>query len=362
MLVLEYIYKRKYFFVVLLFLLVSCRKKIDHVVGNTTEIIEGNGLTDPTYDWERVSEEGMIEFHTLQLFNNELYVGGQFVDTTNNFKFIGKLDQNGQWMQALPINLNGNGVYDMEVLNNELIIGGNFYSGSITGNADLIRMDLSGTVNDIPFSNSNSSRVNCIYKNLNNLYVGGYFSPSTTNAIVTKNVEKLVNFTPVGTADAANEVFNLSQRNGGILACGASNKLMGWNGGSTWTEQSYLNKTLNDKVVASFTENLDLYLLGNFSYTMLTLKVMDSFGTWQNMPEISHAGNISQYSKMKKIDQDLFLFGKGFAENGGTVSSVLRLVGSNWYSFCDVQYEVRDIEFFNGYYYIATNYGLYKYK
>lgn len=359
--VLGYFFKTKFVVASFLLVLISCRKEIQHTEGITTEIIKDSGGETPTTGWIKVSGDGMTEFHSLQVFNNELYVGGAFEDTTNNFSFLGKLDANGNVVRALSQNFIGNGIYDLEVFNNELIIGGNFFYGSLNTNADLIRMNASGTITDIPFSNSSGSTVRCIFPSNSDLYIGGKFSASSSNSIISSNIEKLVNYTPVGMANLSNEVYAISKINTAILVCGPSIGVKNWNG-SNWSAFSYPNFSNFDEIYSMSSGMSEFYLLGNFSYGLYTLKMKDTFGNWFNVDEVKHTGKLSNYTKVKEIGQDLFLFGKGFSINGGPVSSIVKLSGSDWYVFSDLQYEVRDMVFFNGYYYIATNYGLFKYK
>jgi hypothetical protein len=358
--VLEYFFKTKIVFLASLFLFISCRKEIEHKEGVVTSIEVDTNLTIQNQGWIQISEEGLNNFNALEVFNGELYVGGQFVDVANNIRYFAKLGPNNKLVPAAPLSFGGEGIYDLEVYNNELIIGGNFYYGSVGGNADLIRMNSSGTITDIPFSNSIGSRVRCIHIHQNQLYIGGIFSSTSTNAIVSSNVERLVNYMPVGTANVVGEVFSLASRNSYVYACGPTADLQVWNG-TTWSAYNYNNQNSFDEVYSIFNKNGEIYIIGYFHTGNVTIKKLGSLSSSTNITDVRSVGKMSDFSKMKEISGiGTFLMGNSYSLNSGPTNSIISLNGSDWYVGYPSQLEVRDIEIYNNEVYIATKYGVFK--
>ena len=184
---------------VIVFGLVSCRKKIDHEIGvhvytdDQSSSFGGGSGGGTSYTWGQITSSEIVDVMSLQEFNGELYVGGLFENTAGDVEGLAKLDASDNLIHSGTNGFFGiYGVYDLHVHNNELIIGGGFtYYNLGFYPEDLVRMNSSATISDIPFSESIAHSVRNIMDYNGDLLITGDFELSATNWVSTANVELL---------------------------------------------------------------------------------------------------------------------------------------------------------------------------
>lgn len=355
--------------VLILFATLACRKKINHVVGETSTYNNGDTLIQggpavSSLNWTKITDDEIKEVFSVENFNGELYLGGAFQNGFGTIRCFGKLNSQGILTSPLVSNFSTGTVYDVYTYNNELIVGGNFTINNTGGIYDLIRITSTGQVIDIPFSTSTAHSVRRMIEYNGDLVVGGIFSPSSTNSVLNYDVDILTNYSPssgITNFSLNGPITGLVVHNGELYACGKNAKLYKRSGG-TWLDVPYIGQNaFVDKIHGIAIYNSELYILGNFENSYY-VKKMNTQGIWENIPQIYQLGDFSQYSGIKTVGDKLFIFGNGFKFEYGSTSGIMSFDGTNWSKMNSFPYEVRDVEFFNNHYYIASNYGLYKYE
>ncbi len=355
---LVYLYK-----ISLLLLLVTtvtaCRKKIIHNVGMTTQFYEiDQGGLNPGLTWTQITSDEIADVYALEVFNNQLYVGGLFENAAGTIKELAKLDANDNLIHPGMSGFFGfYGVYDLMTFNNQLIIGGNYtyYSGT-SYPKDLVRMSSSAAVSDIPFSTSIAMSVYNMTEYNSELIVVGDFQPGT-NSITTSNVERISNWACAGMADLTGNIYGCAVYNNELYVSGPDDQLQKWNG-SGWTAENYNNIWWSDTPVEVCNYgDTSLYMLGKFSNGVI-LKYKSN-GTWKNVPGVTHLGTMSNYCGLKVIGNELYVYGSNFNVNGA-MSSIIKFNGTSWSHVGNFTSQVNDIIKFNNKLYIAATNGVFK--
>lgn len=213
------------------------------------------------------------EIHTMAIYGNELYVGGNFNGSISGVSSEGLMKWTGtQWESANPLGFYGI-VYALQVYNGKLYIGGDFElpTGALRGY--LSALDATGGLylNDYPLG-----PVNAMAVFNNHLIIGGNFS-TTFNAVSLSNIAAFddTSITSIGNGIAANvnaiEIFNNRIYVGGDFYNDAQDTLFGFGywADTAWVNESYLmrgyNNTDYDMTIKDMhTGTQNLYVAGNF--------------------------------------------------------------------------------------------------
>ncbi|MFT5777841.1 MAG: hypothetical protein ACI837_000789 [Crocinitomicaceae bacterium] len=341
---------------------VSCRKKTEHVLGTST-YIEGEepvGGTAGT-SWTQISSSEITDIYALEEFNGQLYVGGLFDNTANTIHDFAKLDASDNLIDpGISGFFGGYGIYDLHISNSDLILGGNYtYYTTGTDPEDLTRMNTSAVITDIPFSNSLGSSARNIMDYSSDLLITGAFSPSASNWVVTDNVDLISGNTAVGMANLTGTVYGSAMHNGSLFVCGPDDNLKSWSG-SAWVDEIYNGLHWQDAVWDVISYNSELYIMGKFNNGVV-IKRKSATGTWTDIAEIGQIGGMSFYGGMKVVDNELYVFDGNLTINGASLLGLVKYNGTSWSSVGNFTYEVHDIVKFNGYLYLASDYGIFKY-
>lgn len=298
----------------------SCRKKIDHVPASS----------DPVTRWRMVTNVGNT-ISSIEVFNNELYVAGltygqnyyipilQKIGTNLRLKdfhygFFSKVYTAGSWEDPH--------IYDLYATSDKLYIGGNF-KFNINNATSLMCYNLNGSFNAIPLLTSGNYYVSSFCDFESALIVGGYF---TTNdpLVHTANTERLQNDLPIGLGSFPDIVVSMTIHQDELFAIGKNRTLGKWNG-SQWVVIGYSNPDNSDNLWDLCSFNNELYLAGKFDGG-LGLKKLNALGIWEDVTEF-----ISYYSsKLKVIDNKLYLYGSNIYFNGKNTSNIFSYNGSKW--------------------------------
>ena len=367
--ILNLVFVFKTLIIIILFLpivgLISCRKKIDHQLGSTTTVENydpssggvGGGSTNGC---TLISSSEILLVDALQVFNNELYVGGEFENNAGTVKHFGKLNAQNQLIPAVSGSVGRFGVYDLEVVNNELIIGGSIsYIEGVNVSYNSIRMDASGSVSDIDFCAQIFEYINDINVFNGGILFSGNFDPANPNSVTTSNVDLLQSFSSVGMSSTSGTIRSSAVHQGILYIAGEDDGLLEWTG-SFWSDVSYTGEHWTDEIFSVVSYNSELYVAGKF-YGGAILKKQNSSGVWEDIAGVSQIGSMGARSKLKVVNNQLYFCSNALMLDGTTASSLLLLNGVDWESIGLLTAEVRDIEYFNGKLYIATNNGLYEY-
>lgn len=184
------------------------------------------------------------EIHTMAIYNNELYVGGNFSASVSGVSSEGLIKWTGtQWEPANPLGFYGK-VYALQVYNGKLYIGGDYElpTGALRGY--LSALDGSG---GLYLHNYPMGPVHALAVHNNQLIVGGDFALSF-NGDTLNNIAAFddTSLTAVGGGINAHvraiNIFNNNIYVGGDFFESSQDTLFGFGyfDGNDWIDQSYL--------------------------------------------------------------------------------------------------------------------------
>lgn len=301
-----------------------------------------NNPTTPSITWATVA--GGFDGYTTSfcIFNNELYVGGNFNSggttlTRNIAKLVGNT-----WIEV------GGGFNNLTtsmcVFNNELYVGGAFTSGGTTLTKNIAK--LSGN-SWVEVGGGFNSLVNTLCVFNNELYVGGYFVSGGTNQ--TLRIAKLSGNTWVDVGGGFNshvltmivysgytgydELYvggRFTSASGGTAII---NPYIAKLSGNSWVEVDAIGGGFDNYVLSSYIYNGELYFGGDFvesfgGFTPLQHIAKYTGGTFA---EIAGGFDNSVYS-MCEFNGDLYANGLFITASGGTISlsKIAKLNNENW--------------------------------
>lgn len=352
---------KKYGLIVLLLsvLSLSCRKEINHLVGTT--IVDNNANIEKPADWVKLTDKEMLEVYTMQVFNGELYIGGEFDYESDSITFLAKVSESGQVQRVVNASFNFFGIYDMEVIDNHLYMVGyfSFWDYGVITAQSILRINSDGEPESNSIFDVGYHTVEDIQAYNGDILIAGYFDSEDGGNIISKNVELLVDHVPTGMADLPSRVYQTVIHEDNIYALGGDDVLLQkWNG-SGWSPTVYNEPSFLDEVFAGESYNNELYIFGNFDSNTL-LKKMKADGTWENIGEVSSIGSVYSEGGFVIINDELYVYGDNLIIDGVQASNVIKLKGNNWVSVGQLSIGVNDLISFNEKIYAATNTGIYE--
>lgn len=213
------------------------------------------------------------EVHAMAVYNNELYVGGNFAGSANGIASEGLIKWTGtEWLAVNTLGFYGD-VYTLQVHNDKLYVGGDFEfpTGALRGYLMAIDGTTGMMLPDFPMGPVHSLAIHD-----GELVVGGEFT-TTFNATPLSNVailDDMGNMVSVG-GGINTPVFALASYMGDLYIGGrfyASNgdTLMGF---AYWNDTSWVDESMairgsvasEHEIYALMVDGDDLYMGGDFS-------------------------------------------------------------------------------------------------
>ncbi|MFT4601785.1 MAG: hypothetical protein ACI857_001968 [Arenicella sp.] len=340
----------------------SCRKEIVHVPGITSSDGEDDTTqTGTSSSWTAVTSETGLDLLSIEVFNNEIYVGGNFELFADSLEGFVKLNSQGQVVQAAPGNWYFGGVTDMEVINNELYVSGAFSYFNLPqliSAYSFFKMDAGGIISEVEITTEAFDNIRDITEFNGGIVVSGYFTPDTDNSFVTGNVDFLQNEVPQGLAVLDAHVYQTVVHEGVLFAVGNEIILKKWDG-AAWNDEIYYQPHWQDEVYALASFESELYILGNFQNGVL-LKKMDAGGVWSNVSDITSLGTPSFMDDIVVVDGKLYVLGSGMQLDGVLSSNVISFDGVEWTAIGNMTSSARDMTSKDGKLVLATDNGVYE--
>jgi hypothetical protein len=338
---------------------ISCRKEIPHLVGNT--FVNNGAVIENPADWVQFTDKAMLDINVMEVFNGELYIGGEFHYESDSIIYIAKINSNGDVIRAINASFNFTGIYDLAVIDNYLYLVGDFsfWNYEIISGRSIIRIDEDGVPEAIDLFDSWSHSIRDILEYNGDILISGYFDSGDGPSIISKNVELLVDHIPTGMADLPSTVNQMHIHNEDLYVIGTSDVLLQKWTGSGWNLVEYNEDSYWDETYAVQSYQNELYLLGNFSSNTI-LKKMKVDGTWEDIEVVNSLGGVSISSGFEIINDELYVYGESFTMNGEQASNVIKWNGSSWFNVGQLSASVTDLILFNEKIYAATNTGIYE--
>lgn len=164
--------------------------------------------------------------HAIAVIGDDVYVGGTFTATNDgqvtDLNLIARFD-NGTWEPLPNLGLQGEGVYRLAVMGNDLYVGGVFSStkdGAVQGLHNIAKFS-NGQWSALPNQGLNS-RVSALTVVGNDLYVGGNFRKTYDNAVDLKAIARFSNgaWTALPDEGLAGQVFAIQPFKGDVYVGG----------------------------------------------------------------------------------------------------------------------------------------------
>ncbi|PHR42622.1 MAG: hypothetical protein COA32_17295 [Fluviicola sp.] len=325
----------------------SCRKNIEHSIKKETIYTVENEVVDTLFDWIQVYNDELSFVGCLEVFNNELYVGG---------KGLFRISNDQQFHNGLNNQLSSfETVLAMEKYNSELIIAGTF---------NPIRVDIYGNSTGINFTpNDYFYEIRGIdsLSSSELLFFGVHTYATPAPGYTKRFIEITENY-------VAQQIPDLSYDGnfwGGVRCSLASNdllvyadneKLVSWDG-TGWN--TYNEPELEGAIASMIYYNNELFVYGSFT-TGSGIKKRDAFGVWHNFHSVSTPTTSYPSGKFRIVDNELYLVSHSLYINN-IESSIIKLEAGNWLRLGTFTGKVNDIIQYNGTLYLASQNGLYKY-
>lgn len=249
-----------------------------YIAGEFTEVDGTGGFNNVAMytgsGWDNMNGGVAEPAHALAIYNDQLYVAGEFDSSTTGVYSAGIIRWKNNAWESVQAGMLAGDVYALQVFNNLLYLGGDFElpTGLIRGYLCAITDSGAVFLTESPYGPVYGM---CIHNG--KLIAGGDFNTTTLNDTV-YNIgvlnDSLDSFDPIGDGIAM-PVYAVASFNGALFAGGALADLPGKNtgfaywDGSTWTDESYMIGTFdaNDSInrITSFMADTGgLYLGGNF--------------------------------------------------------------------------------------------------
>lgn len=339
----------------------ACRKEIDPETGSTTTNSGGgnNGGGSSASQWTKITDAEITDVRTLAVYNNQLYAGGCFANSTQSIEFFARFNAQENLEAVGTASFIGYGVYALKEVNGQLIIGGDFsyYQGSPAIQKSMF-MDVSGSFTGISFCYGLSDYISQIVPYNSGMIFTGNFDPSGTNSASTSNIDFLQGYTSLGMGGTTGTIRAVTIHQGNPYMVVADDGLYCWNG-SFWNPISYLGEHWSDIIYSVASYNGDLYILGKF-YNGVSLKKLDETGTWSNNSILTQTGSMNSYSGLQVVNNSLVVHCPNLQVNGQALCNLAIFNGTNWHTMNIPSAEIRELAFFNGTYYAATDIGVFK--
>lgn len=339
----------------LLAILGGCRKEILHEIG-VRQIEEEKEPVEAGTTWTLV-EKSPTDILCLQAYDNKLFIGGEFEGT--GFDHLCSYYK-GNFSKGLNGSIIGDGVFDMQIIQNRLWIGGNFSYLDIGRDYDnLVYLD-KNSLGGLNFGEWLSTDIEGLMTYNGNLYVRGYINNNKAN-IKTKHIEKVVGTSIVGFEQGISEPINdfVFFKNKMYVAGDDEFEddvfLFGfWENGKWNAFENIDRASILDRAYAVEVFNNKLVLIGDESFKRPTSIQMYDGNTVQNIQDISIGAG-----KTKVIGSSLYVFGRGITINGVSESNIIRFDGSQWTPVGSLSREITDVELYDNSLFAATSRGLY---
>lgn len=326
----------------------SCRKKIVHELTDSGEWKNYLGVYEPCTK--------------LCVYNGEIYIGRNFLPSPNPKECLVKLSPNGTLLDVTPgtFGLTGSplNVHDMLVFNNQLYICGDFeYSDGAASSVDFLAFNGS-SVQPVLFSDiTQPNAINDLYIDGNDLLIGGSFFTTGNPYIVTGGTDKLSNGVAVGLADrAVCSQFAYVQNN--LYAVGSASEPVTRLDGSSWTEIPYPGSFGGvQEITQCVSFNNELFVAGVMD--TINLKKYDpANGIWTDFGPEQFSGTCAGF---EIIGGMLYAYGKDLSVSGtaGPYSSVVRYNGVTWELVGEIAFNVTDLVVYDGKILAATESGIF---
>lgn len=336
--------KRKYLMVFcVLVALTACRKKIDHEPGVESAF-------DPF--WTKVGNSYGLPAvaHAVEVFNGELYVGGvgANISGTNTYRCLSKIDANGVVTEVLNPGLSESysgsnvsaTVYDLQVFENELYVGGAFKFG-VQGQFDysFFKLDVNNTPISMGFTSATWA-VKSFFLMNNSLMIFGSIAGSVqqySNGTLSQFAD-VPWFNARGAGVAGNEIVLV--RNNSTMARATAS--------STWTSYN-MNLTTSSVYLYSFAKFGDAeYFTAEYSRVIKHDLITDDW-SYMVMPNTYSSSSSGFFPQLKELDGELYVLARG----------IHKLNNNQWERVGAFTADVWDITNYNGRMYAGTQAGLF---
>jgi len=343
----------------------GCRKEILHEVGivDSKENQFGSVLADGS--WVRL-DHPIKSLQTLAVFNEKLYIGGDFREAEAGADFLVQFD-GLSISPGLPGKFLGREVSTLETIGDKLYVGGDF-SYEDSGNDCVNIMVLGNSVEQCYNFGGYIAEITDFTEYQGNIFVVGGFS-SGAPFVPTSGIARIQNGSAFGFGGQAGglqtRINDAIEFNGELFICGESEIFPGvisvgkWNG-STWEAQglSASISTFDSYGHSLAVYNNSLYLSGRtFSEGTGVYKRNAGF-PWGKEERLSWSG--SKPSVLFVYDDYLYLAGDGITLNGVQSSNVVRFDGDTWKPIGELRTAVYDLEVYRGRLFAAGDGGLYQ--
>lgn len=338
------------------FLVSSCRKDLNHTPGTTISIEETG--------WKRISYSAIENLYALEVFNNRLYLGGAFYsDAGTAGVLFNYRSQDATFTPTLWGSLFSGGVFDLHIANNRLYIAGNHHHTHFGSDAiSLNYINQGGSSINVGIANYQPFTIYSLNSFGDSLMITGVFQNNSFFApdIQTQNVEFLQFDTPIGAADVTVPIHGSCMANGEIYICGEQG-FFGYYSGSSFFAIEYPGKSSSDVIYDMTVIASKIYLLGKFQDSGILKSFDISSGTWNSPGSISTLEVLAHGARFTWIDNELYVCGNGLVNSAGVTTNIFKSNnGVSWKAVGDIQIPIRDIALYDGTFYAAGIDGLYR--
>lgn len=347
----------------------SCKKQTYEPAGKT----ESSGIIDPNEPVMEYWNSASLPYNNvvnLKSANGYLYFSTQ---SSNGAVSLRRLNPDNT-VSTIFTSSNGSDVInDLEFYNGRLYFGGRisyesgYNLGYIEGN--------SLTPINVPL-NQNSYTTNSVislhyFEPDNMLYFTGKFSPTgnVSDYVTTLNLERInTNFEAGGAITnglsqwpgylAGNS--DLYQYGSTIITNLPFQSKIGKMNATNWTSFEGFNSVTDIKVVSLYDQNDTTYLSYCTTFWWNNAQVYTNYKTKMIVNNVEYPlqdlGGYEPIINFKKVNNELFAFGSAITLNG-KFTNIFRLVNGHWKADKIIKYPIKDIEYYNGYYYAVTTSG-----
>lgn len=339
----------------LVLLLLGCRKEINHEIGTT--------VSSETKGWQKISYSTITDLYALEVLNNNLYLGGKFhYNDWGQSNLVYYADYISNFVTPGFVNYYEGGVFDLEVHDGYLYVAGNFHESSQFDHMTLYKMSPWGNRYDVNLFNYTPMTINHLMSHGDTLIITGSFAPNVTLApdLNTENVEFLQSDSPMGAAEIANSIYGSCFVNNELYICGTEG-YFGYFTGASWGVLDYPNKSPNDIVYDITAIGNTIYLIGKFQGNTVLRTFNAVTGDWGTIPFLSSQQTLQYGAGFKWIGTELYVFGNALFSQAGKTTNVFKTTnGTTWASVGTITDPVRDLALYNGTLYAATRTGLFR--
>ncbi len=276
-----------------------------------------------TLDWQASA---------LYFWNHKLYAGGHFTHVnTVKYNYIASYD-GAKWDSLMSGGANGmtSDVYAFCTYNNQLAVGGYFWTGGTTLLDNVGLWDGAGNWTKLGngmYDPAGGYSVNALVSYNNILYAGGYLDSASGVKVEGLAQWNGTNWDSVGNRHStSNTVYALTVFNGGVVAGGYFDSIMSWNG-AAWTVLGKIPAASEIQTLAVYNGNL--YAGGQFNMVSgVTANYVAEYTIPTAVNEISNNTGVTVYPNPNNGEFTVQLNGNG---NESTVE-VYNILGEKVYS------------------------------